>query len=228
MDRRIDHDLARVSELVYLPREDLDWEVRRHGWGLVNLFEHAGSEAALIDLGTAYALAFRGTQVASGFSLVDLAANLGRPTLWAGPGFAHRGYVQHLERVRFQARRFAEQAAGELPLYVTGHSLGGALATLYAAWVGADDTWGHNLEALVTFGAPKALSRNGAAAIDCHVRRYVIPMDFAPRWPPSLILRHPAPAIRLDAPSWWPGPISRHGVGQYVRALAPLNSIDKE
>lgn len=222
-------ELARLSEAVYVR----SWaracdEFRKAGWRPIDHFDHAGAQAALVRRNDDYAaaLVFRGTE-ASRLNVSDLWANVGVPRRWAGDGWAHSGYVGYLERIRYQARQLAEEVSSEVPLFATGHSKGGALATLYAAWVGADRTEGHNLAGLVTFGAPRVLSRKAAAAIDCPTWRFTIPLDFAPAWPfwplnfwpLPVALAHPTPAFQLPSPTWWPGPISRHGVGQYVRAL---------
>src|SRR5690606_26853984 len=119
---------------------------------------HAGTQAALCraDDGSAAALVFRGTE-ATRWRLLDILANVkvvGRP--WAGDGWAHRGYADALSRLSYPARRMADGVSSAIPLFVTGHSMGGALATLYAAWVTADHLDGHRMAGLITFGAPKA------------------------------------------------------------------------
>ena len=218
------YDLARLSAWVYEDRELFEVLVEEAGGELVETFDHAGTQAALVRAPAWAALVFRGTE-ATGDSwferLVDFRSNLGvMSTLWAGPGRAHAGYAAALSRVRWDARRMAGKVSSDVPLYVTGHSLGGALASLYAAWVKADSEYGHEIAGLVTFGAPKAATAAAYEPIPTDkVLRFVMPMDFAPSWPPSLTLDHPEPEVRLDAPGWWPGPISRHSVGGYVSAV---------
>jgi pimeloyl-ACP methyl ester carboxylesterase len=113
----------------------------------------------------------------------------------------------------------AKKVPSKIPLYVAGHSMGAALATLYAAWYAhAYPKW--KLAALVSLGSPKALNRTAAEAIKTPVKRFTIPMDFSPSWPPVLGLVHPGEEIRLAPSGWWPGPISRHNVNGYVKALS--------
>ena len=218
----IDADLVRLSAAVYeRPWSAAARAVAKVGWEIQDVFDHAGAEAMLCDGPEAAALIFRGTE-ASRAHIGDLVANLGRPTRWAGQGWAHSGYARHLERVRFEARMMAAKASRRKPFYVAGHSKGGAMALLYAAWVRADRRWGHAVEAAVTFGAPRVLSRRAARyARPC--RQYVIRLDFAQWWPPSCALRHPGPVVHLPSPIWWPGPVSRHGVGRYVEVVGGRN-----
>lgn len=225
------HDVvaAALSRDIYLDRVPFELACVRAGLEPVDVFDHAGTQAALArELrvsspgGGAAWLVFRGTE-ATRLRLVDLAANLlVRPKLWAGAGWVHCGYADALERVRDDARRLAERVSTEVPLYATGHSLGGVLATLYAAWVSSDRRHGHRLAGLVTFGAPRGGSAAALAPIcgRVPVRRYVMPSDPAPWWPAPLFRHPPGKAIRLQPAGWWPGPVSRHSVVGYAVALA--------
>lgn len=201
------------------PWKAAEAQVEDMGWTALGWFDHSGSEAVLVCKNGIAALVFRGTEFTRGH-LGDIAANIGRPTKWAGPGRAHRGYVNALERIRFSAREMADKRNGGDKFFVTGHSLGGAMAVLYAAW--ATTQAGQRVDGLVTFGAPKSLSTQGCNAIRLNVRmvrQYYFWQDFAPWWPPSLILTNPGPNLRLSSPSWWPGPISSHGVTRYMEAF---------
>ncbi len=170
------------------------------------------------------AIAFRGTQFTS-LHYRDIANNFGRPVLWAGPGRAHSGYATQLERLRDRAADWFEDVPSHVPLYITGHSLGGSVAGLFAAWaVGAR---GGNIAGLYTFGAPKAATREAWAWLwfAGHVPRievYQMKADFAPWWPPSFSLTQPAKPIKLKSPDDWTGPLRRHDVDRYERAIRLL------
>jgi len=236
--RALDVDLALMSEAVYERpwtavvsfMEAEDGRARHGRWSLVQEFDHAGSQAALfhdVDGERDWAIVFRGTE-AQRKHVRDIAANAGYPTGWAGPGLAHSGYASYLARVGDRARRFADRVPNDARLHVTGQSMGGAIATLYSAWVlTAADENAHRIFSVSTYGSPKPLSGTGCRALRAaaqrrgtQIRQFVIPMDFAPYWPPSITFQNPGPEVRLPSPTWWPGPVTRHAPRMYVRAAA--------
>jgi pimeloyl-ACP methyl ester carboxylesterase len=216
--------LAVLSALIYLG----DWNQVAHrvaalGGSLIAWRDHADAQAMFVMGGTVQggdqcaAFVFRGTE-ASRARWRDLTDNLGTARRWSGAGRAHSGYLTGLERTRDAARAWAEKLPSAVPLYVTGHSMGGAIATLFASWYYREHPDDH-LAGLVTFGAPKALDGEAAARIACPIHRYAVPLDFAQVWPPSWRLVHPAPAIALRSALRWPGPVSRHSIENYVASL---------
>lgn len=214
-----DSDLAWLSALIYERPDDFDLRCRIARFDVAAHFDRHDSQAALVVGRSAAVLVFRGTE-ASRVHVRDLWSNATWPwpTVWQGPGRAHSGYRRHLNMIGAAALEMAEDVAADTPLFVTGHSMGGALATLFAAWY-YDDNPGYRLKGLVTFGAPKALDDVAARAIRCPVRRYAIKGDFAPRWPPVLGLAHPCPPIVLAPVDPSHGPLRRHAVWGYVEVL---------
>lgn len=114
-------------------------------------------------------LAFRGTN-----ELRDWLVNLSAlPQRWPRGGLVHRGFLRALLQVWRPLRQQLRQCAG--PLFVTGHSLGGALATLAGAML--------KPRAIYTFGAPRV--GDGAFAASLHAPLYRIEnrRDVVPRMP---------------------------------------------
>ncbi|MAE65558.1 MAG: hypothetical protein CMJ18_14910 [Phycisphaeraceae bacterium] len=87
------------------------------------------------------ALVFRGTD-----SLGDWSTNLNAvPVDWPDGGRVHRGFLAALDRVWSEVVALLDASEG--PLFIAGHSLGGALATLSAARL--------RPRAAYTFGSPR-------------------------------------------------------------------------
>ncbi len=217
---RKSYQLALLSELIYA-----DWPTVHEGLAALNMhmmgepFAHADSEGMLVRHNEENwaAIIFRGTEIAKG-SWSDLFSNIGFARYWVGIGKAHNGYSRHFAMIRYEARMRAQQVYSHIALYVAGHSMGGSLATMYAAWVGSGGPDDHKLAGLITYGAPKTLDKAATATIKCPVHRYTNKYDFAPHWPPVLGLSHPKPRVRLDSGGWI-GPVTRHNIAKYLKAL---------
>ncbi|HHC73392.1 MAG TPA: lipase family protein [Thiotrichales bacterium] len=128
--------------------------LRRGGFELLEAFVEEGTEALMARLCLAGAgkgflvLAFRGTQPRLGDVFTDIKADLVPADKG---GRAHRGFLEAFEPVEEKIREALERhGAGELPLYITGHSLGGALALVATRYLASDSTG-----ATYTFGCPR-------------------------------------------------------------------------
>lgn len=111
-------------------------------------FERGGTQAFLAESADRAVLVFRGSD-----EPLDWINNLNAlPGRWRGTGAVHRGFSDSLEAVWPDLAPFLQYA--RRPLIVTGHSLGGALATLSASLVPCD--------ALMTFGSPRSVTRRSA------------------------------------------------------------------
>ena len=220
MSLRTDHFLAiALSDLIYE-----NWKEVHHRLGVMGFamlgepISHAGSECMVVRNKTVAYLVFRGTEASKG-SISDILSNVGVPRAWAGQGLAHSGYDHHFAMIRAQARDRAELIETAIPLHITGHSLGGVLATMYASWVGSGGPNDHKIMSLITFGAPKALSEAATATIKAPGYRYTNRYDFAPHWQPGFVLGHPERQVMVNS-GGWAGPVSRHGSGKYIKAVA--------
>lgn len=195
-------DLAYLSTATYLSPGEAQAVAASLGWHVDKYFNAGPAQAYLFRTGNATALVFRGTEINKA-SLFDLLSNLGQSV----------GYRLHLSLIFNEARAFAEEVSSSIPLYVSGHSMGGALATLYGVLCG------HKIKELVTFGAPKSIGRDERRWLLSQHKcvRYVTRRDWAPYWPPSLILVHPVSPTYLHRPKM--GIWKSHWPESYIKAM---------
>ncbi len=230
VDRELAARLARYAELAYrgpaavraaLPGTQVTFLDRRH------------TQAYVIETPTHTAVAFRGTQVFSDPSLADVLSNLWIRRVPWDPGKVHRGYREALLDIARELKR--PLYAGRRPLSFTGHSLGGALATLAS-------TLPPGPSATYTFGAPRVGDRAFAGALR-NLTRIVHADDFVPRYPLPFGYRHGGRVWHLSAagkltprlpPGWHlrvpltPATLTKaaldHRIEDYARKLAAAAS----
>ena len=114
------------------------------------------AQAALIEHKDYLCIAFRGTD-----ELADWLDNLNAFTTQELFGAFHRGFWHSVEDVwqPINAKFRQLQQQNPRPLFITGHSLGGAMATIAAAKLVHEDK---PFTSEYTFGQPRALTRDTA------------------------------------------------------------------
>jgi triacylglycerol lipase len=126
-------------------------------------------------------LAFRGTETKIKDFWSDLDATLVPADGSSGQEMVHNGFQRAYNVVRADVERDLKMN-GELPLYVTGHSLGGALAIM-ATWFTASNSLG----ACYTFGGPRVGNMALEKRFKTPIYRVVNAADIVPRVPPDYI-----------------------------------------
>jgi triacylglycerol lipase len=139
-------------------------------------------------------LAFRGTQVDNFWSsVIDWSVDArflpvpDRHRDWVHEGFsaAVRGVwkrvVKHIKSL---------QAAAPRPLWVTGHSLGAALATVAANLLCADQPEGLGIRGLYTYGSPRVGDNGFGRRITVPVYRFRNNTDLVTHVPLGLVFHH--------------------------------------
>ncbi|NJR39385.1 MAG: lipase family protein [Leptolyngbyaceae cyanobacterium CSU_1_4] len=142
--------LAQAARLAYLNPFAIASTV--HTWQFTNFhfFEQRATQAFMMSNDQVIILAFRGTEARC---LKDWMTDADITLIKACGGRVHRGFSSGLEAVwqdiltQFQRLRTQNQT-----LFITGHSLGAALATLAAAKFAA---LGQAVRGLYTFGSPR-------------------------------------------------------------------------
>lgn len=177
--------MAEMSRLAYSQLETDDSELRqaltKAEFALVKIFNCEGTQAFLAkrDNDKMAVLAFRGTQKEDARDVVtDLEANFYQDQNGAK---IHDGFYKAFKCVENDIKN-AVDVLGDFSLYVTGHSLGGALALIATRALNSD-----NLAACYTFGSPKVGSEEFGEDIKPPIYRIVNAYDPVPISPPTYI-----------------------------------------
>ena len=179
--------LARQAYLRADPTLGAHWQP-----GQVDAFETPAFTGLVASDEQAAYLVFRGTKLHldSGDlfrrTLQAWLANLDFTQVEAPGGMVHRGYARELEGLDARLLEMArDHALGGKPIYVTGHSAGGALATLAARRL---HEAGADVRAAVVFSAPRVGDRRFAATYPLPLLRIEHRHDLIPHLPlpPSL------------------------------------------
>lgn len=165
--------LARLSELAY---EDPETVRKAVAPRRMTFIEKADTQVYIVRGVRASAVIFRGTQVTKDFSWSDLRTNiLLRKQGWAGAGRVHRGYKAAALAVLDDLKAALTDNI-IFPVFYTGHSLGGALATVMTAMLPVN-------ACTYSFGSPKVGNRAFVKALSRPVYRFVHAADIAPKYP---------------------------------------------
>jgi hypothetical protein len=145
---------------------------------LVKTFDNNGTQAFLAkrDIDKLAVLAFRGTEKDVRDIKTDLKARFYRSTNGVK---IHNGFYLAFKDVQAPVLESLE-GLKDYTVYITGHSLGGALALIAARYLYSD-----NVGACYTFGSPKVGNIEFGDEIKIPIYRIVNSADIVPRLPPS-------------------------------------------
>lgn len=193
--------MCRASELAY--KDEATIEAQAESWGFDRVQHHhttftppfplQDTQAYTMSSDHMIVLAFRGTEPAN---IKDWLSDITTPP-WPGPGrkgFVHYGFGEALNSVYPQVKKALEASrTNGQTVWITGHSLGGALAMLAGAWLHFEEP---NLlaDGIITFGQPRVCDRELAAACDKafvkRTHRFVNNNDIVPHMPPEPAYTH--------------------------------------
>lgn len=177
--------------------EKLEVNLRKADFVLTETFNEGDTQAFLAKRETdkIAVLAFRGTEANS---WKDIRTDLKFRFHKGEHGLkVHRGFRDAYEKVEEKVKSSIDSNTKGYTLYITGHSLGGALAIIAAMKLERD-----SLAACYTFGSPRVGNDELAEEIRAPVYRIVNAADGVPRLPPSWISRCAAFLISFIRPSW--------------------------
>lgn len=139
-------------------------------------------------------LAFRGTQIDDFWaSVVDWSVDAHFLPIPDSHGdWVHTGFLNSIRALWADVVAYIAslQTAAPRPLWVTGHSLGAALATIAANLLCADHPGGLGLRALYTFGSPRVGDPGFGSRITVPVWRMQNNADLVTHVPIGLVFRH--------------------------------------
>lgn len=152
----------------------------------MKFFENQSTQCYVANNDKFAIVAFRGSEIwkkRESFDLngvvADLKTNIDiRLTDWEQGGKVHRGFKKALDEVWFDLLPHIRKLCGKgCKIWTTGHSLGAALATLFA------DRYG-NVQGVYTFGSPRVGNDDFREHINVRIYRIVNDDDIVPRVPP--------------------------------------------
>ena len=175
--------LADISEIAYQPPWEAIASYRDLGFTECMPVVQGSMIGYIITGDDVTVIAFRGTD----FSEVsDWMANLDRSGTPTGHGKVHEGFYSAYKSMKPQVVEILK-ARDSTHLWVTGHSLGGALALLCAYDLESNED--RDLNGVITFGQPMVARQQFATHIDKlllgRYARFVNRDDVVPKVPPS-------------------------------------------
>jgi triacylglycerol lipase len=185
--------MAEFSLLAYLCKEEIARRLQNASFTLQAFPDKGGSQCLIASNDRFIVVAFRGTEVSDIRDLVTDAKLLLVPAKPKGTGKVHRGFQKALDNLWPEIKRTLEriQSQQERPVWFTGHSLGGALATLAAhRFTG--------IQGVYTFGSPRVGNPEFAAAFEEAHYRFVNNNDLVTMVPPEGLYEHVGSVRYID------------------------------
>lgn len=195
--------LAEVSTLVYSDAAYIWQRLRQAGFKQVQFIQHDGTYGFVAAHERFAIVAFRGSEIwrrEEHFDiqriLADLKTNIDiRLSDWAEGERVHSGFKAALEDVWAVLQPEIEKLQHQgLKIWLTGHSLGAALATLAADRL-------PDVQGLYTFGSPRVGDEEFEAQFSVHAYRVVNGKDVVTSVPAKDPFRHVGERIHIDAES---------------------------
>ena len=163
-----------------LEKQILEEQLLEFDFKVVATFDRGGSQAMLVEHKDYLVLAFRGTEPDSLNDIkADARANIRKCET---SGMIHSGFYFAYQEIRKEIEEvLLIQPYNKKPLYITGHSLGGALATVATKYTYHEG----GLAACYTFGSPRVGNDDWINNIKTPIHRLVNAADCVTMLPPG-------------------------------------------
>ena len=172
----VSHKMARLSEIAYFDGKEAKAHKKELGFTGHKFFEDDGAQAHVFWNKEDYVVCYRGTEPEE---ISDLLADLNAiPRGAMTNGLVHSGFRNECDKL-WRAISKHQLTHDKKNLYVTGHSLGAAMATIATSRF-EEYT---NVVQLTTFGSPRVGTRSFVKAISTPHKRFVNNNDLVTRVP---------------------------------------------
>lgn len=159
-------------------KEKLKNELKFLKLDVKKLFDKNGTQAMIVSSKDFYFLVFRGTEPTS---IEDLKADLKANQIKCNTeGKIHQGFSKAFDVIKDEIQDYINENCQDKPLLITGHSLGGALAT-----VATKKLLHSQIAACYTFGSPRVADEDWMLGIKTPVYRIVNSADPVTMLPPG-------------------------------------------
>ena len=185
--------LIEAATLVYANKEFATETFNKYaGFREIEYFDGKATQCYAASNDKFTIVAFRGSEARLregdanfGYIFADWLANFNfAPEMWEKRGNVHRGFKGALDEVWHDLEdHISYQQRKNRKIWMTGHSLGAALATLAA------DRYG-NVQGLYTYGSPRVGDRNFKEDFNVNAYRFVNHSDIVTKVPPASMYCH--------------------------------------
>lgn len=171
------HKMAKLAALAYFDGKEAKEAVKSLGYTYHKFFENDGAQCHVAYNKEEYVIAFRGTEPDE---LSDVLADLNAwPAGAMTHGLVHSGFKGELDKLWNPIMRHWGKGHTKKKLYITGHSLGAAMATIACSRLEEEV----KVEQLTTFGSPRVGTRKFVKNIETKHMRFVNNNDIVTKVP---------------------------------------------
>ena len=159
------HRMAVYAQTAYLNNVDGVKKFKSLGFTSARLIDIDGAQVYVLSNKNEMVIAFRGTEPTQ---MSDLAADLNAiPDRGKVGGFVHDGFQTEVDKVWEKLTLAIKKKPANRPLFITGHSLGAAMATIAASRISKE------VDCLYTYGSPRVGSNKFVEKINVNHFRHV-------------------------------------------------------
>jgi hypothetical protein len=161
------------------------------GFALRQVYDVDDTQAILVECAHFVAVAFRGTTTGKDWE-TNMRAGVDRVLVEGHPARVrvHKGFYEAFKRIENPLRADLHKLSADKPVFLTGHSLGGALALVASAAFSGSDALGERIAAVYTYGAPRTGGNDFPVVVKAPHYRIINAYDCVPLIPPNWLFSY--------------------------------------